>query len=122
VSIDKIGSSNDAGRILLVEDSEDQRDAMLSLLVARSYRADGVATVADALRLLHAHTYDAVVSDYNLPDGSVDSLAAHVSSAELIVITGSLLVVDGGLPFPVFTKPLNIPRFFDCLRKTLSRA
>jgi PAS domain S-box-containing protein len=57
-------------RLLLVEDNEDAAMALALCLEEYGYVVQHVATCADALRIGQAQTFDAVLTDIGLPDGS----------------------------------------------------
>lgn len=60
----------DRKRVLLVEDNEDAAAALAMCLEEYGYVVHHVATCADALRTAGAQTFDAVLTDLGLPDGS----------------------------------------------------
>ena len=57
------------GRLLLVEDHEPTRKAVLKLLAARNFEVCAAGSVADAWALVEDARFDLVVSDIGLPDG-----------------------------------------------------
>lgn len=57
-------------RVLLVEDNEDAAVALAMCLEEYGYVVHHVATCADALRTAGAQSFDAVLTDLGLPDGS----------------------------------------------------
>jgi signal transduction histidine kinase len=57
-------------RLLLVEDHEDTLKLMARLLQRASYDVTAVRTVGTALESAAQHSYDLVISDLGLPDGS----------------------------------------------------
>ncbi|MCG2593642.1 response regulator [Ramlibacter sp. XY19] len=62
--------ASDRKRVLLVEDNEDAAVALAMCLEEYGYVVEHVATCADALRVARARTFDAVLTDLGLPDGS----------------------------------------------------
>nr|WP_232529539.1 response regulator [Caldimonas thermodepolymerans] len=84
-------------RVLVVEDDASLRDSIRALLGATQAEITTSGTVADALDQLSSHTYDCVVMDLALPDGSgYDLLEAMSRSTEysfppVIVYTGRSL-------------------------------
>lgn len=68
-------------RILLVEDHEPTRAALSHLLKRRKYEVQAAASLEEARALAAAHTFDLVISDIGLPDGSgydlMDTLASQ---------------------------------------------
>lgn len=57
-------------RLLLVEDHAQTLLVLTRLLNRRGYRTTGVATVREALEIAEKETFDLVISDIGLPDGS----------------------------------------------------
>ncbi|KQV81271.1 response regulator [Rhizobacter sp. Root1221] len=84
-------------RVLVVEDDEELRRNLVLLLSADHVEIDAVGTVAEALARLASTTFDCMVMDLSLPDGSGDDLlekmAAGVQYAfpPVIVYTGRAL-------------------------------
>jgi CheY-like chemotaxis protein len=65
-------SQHDYGglRILLVEDHSDTRQIMTKLLASFGCIVTSASTVHDAIELSKHHSYDLLVSDIGLPDGT----------------------------------------------------
>jgi CheY-like chemotaxis protein len=57
-------------RLLLVEDHESTLDVLSRLLTRDGHRVIGVSTLAAARVAAATHTFDAVISDLGLPDGT----------------------------------------------------
>ena len=87
-------------RLLVVEDDTTQREAVIALLASQDVEIVGVSTVADAQRELSSSTFDCVVTDLSLPDGSGYDLLESMASDDafsfppVIVYTGSSLSPD----------------------------
>ena len=62
--------ASDRKRVLLVEDNEDAAAALAMCLEAYGYEVQHAATCAEALRMARAGSFDAVLTDLGLPDGS----------------------------------------------------
>ncbi|HEY8361203.1 MAG TPA: ATP-binding protein, partial [Ramlibacter sp.] len=60
----------DRKRLLLVEDNEDAALALSMCLEEYGYLVEHVGTCADALRVAASRSFDAVLTDLGLPDGS----------------------------------------------------
>lgn len=76
--------------ILLVEDDIDLRDELSDYLVAAGYMVSGVGSVADAERAL-SQTFDLLILDINLPDGSGLELCRRVRPyvrSGIVICTG----------------------------------
>jgi PAS domain S-box-containing protein len=67
-------------RILLVEDHMDTANTMSRLLKSMGYSVSAARSVATALTLLEAETFDVVVSDIGLPDASGYELMRQVKA------------------------------------------
>lgn len=57
-------------RLLLVEDTEDVADAIIASFARRGDAVDHVRTVQDAKASIAAQTYDVMILDIGLPDGT----------------------------------------------------
>ncbi len=68
-------------RVLLVEDDDDVSQVVAEGLGRDDFAVDRAATVAQARRLLNSRTYDVLVLDLLLPDGSGLSVAQALRSA-----------------------------------------
>jgi CheY-like chemotaxis protein len=87
-------------RVLVVEDDATQREGMARLLASDAVEIAGVGTMSEALERLAAETFDCVVVDLALPDGSGFELLDRMSAEErysfppVIVYTGRSLTAD----------------------------
>lgn len=84
-------------RILLVEDDPDVRLLLEHVLLGAEYGADGAETLAQARALLGSASYDLVIADARLPDGSGIEIAdaAKAMGMKTLVITGYALQHGG---------------------------
>ena len=57
-------------RILIVEDEEKLIDILARSLRSEGYQVDGVRTAAEGLEFAKTYTYDLVILDLQLPDGT----------------------------------------------------
>ena len=71
-------SAPSGGQILLVEDHEPTRNALASLLVRRKYKVTPAGSLAEARTLAEKASFDFVISDIGLPDGSGNDLMAEL--------------------------------------------
>ena len=87
-------------RVLVVEDDARQRESVKSLLEADDVEIVGVSSVSEALEQLRKTTFDCVVTDLSLPDGSGDDLLEMMAGDDaysfppVIVYTGRSLSAD----------------------------
>lgn len=82
-----------ATRILLVEDSDDVRDAFVMLLRAEGAEVVAVATGTEAARVARRQEFDVLLTDYGLPDVTGDTLIREILASarrrpHVVVITG----------------------------------
>jgi CheY-like chemotaxis protein len=84
-------------RVLVIEDDAPMRESIRALLQSENTEIVAVATLADALDHLAKFSFDCVVTDLALPDGTgydlLERLAANTAHAALpvIVYTGRML-------------------------------
>jgi signal transduction histidine kinase/CheY-like chemotaxis protein/CHASE3 domain sensor protein len=87
-------------RVLVIEDDSPMRESIRALLQSENTEIVAVATLAEALDYLAKFTFDCVVTDLALPDGTgydlLERLAANTAHASLpvIVYTGRMLSDD----------------------------
>lgn len=81
--------NGDRKRVLLVEDNEDAAIALAMCLEEYGYVVEHVGTCADALRVARARTFDAVLTDLGLPDGSgIDVGRALAKDMPVLALSG----------------------------------
>jgi DNA-binding response OmpR family regulator len=66
--------------VLLVEDHEPTRSALIRLLERRQHRVTSAETLAAARRLAAEHAFDLLISDLGLPDGDGSELMRLLAS------------------------------------------
>jgi signal transduction histidine kinase/ActR/RegA family two-component response regulator len=72
-------------RALLVEDHRDTARVMAKLLRGNGYSVETAATFTEAANLLKSKSYDVLVSDIGLPDGSGLDLMRHARASQNLV-------------------------------------
>ena len=87
------GRALHALRILLVEDSDDVRDAFGGLLHAEGADVVAAANGADAIAAAHDTAFDILLTDYGLPDIAGDALIREILATssirpKVVVVTG----------------------------------
>jgi len=106
--------------ILLVEDDANLAKVLSVHFTKSDYATQWAGTISDARALLHSHTFDVVVLDLSLPDGSgldlLDEIKSHphTESIPVIVVTGQTVdnrsvartTVADWLPKPFNTEEL----------------
>ncbi|MFQ5717049.1 MAG: response regulator, partial [Nitrospinales bacterium] len=88
---DQKHTSKDRARVLLVDDDAVDRQAVQRLIARQglSYILEEAASRAEARERLRRSSYDVVLLDYKLPDGTGLELLREVRGAPAIFITGS---------------------------------
>ncbi|BAI76240.1 response regulator (plasmid) [Azospirillum sp. B510] len=76
-------------QVILLEDDEDQRDALVMTLCGLGLAVEGVGSMADFYRRLLVQRYDVAIVDLGLPDGDgrsvVHFIAEHTSMGIIIL-------------------------------------
>ena len=77
-------------RILLVEDDQNVRVLLEHVLIDGGYVVDSTTTVAEAKLFLDSVSYELLLADGRLPDGTGMALAEHAqaSGVKTLIITG----------------------------------
>jgi len=123
-------SEDDLFRILVVDDHEDTRDALKRLLRRKGYVVEVAHDVASALQVACAGSFDLLISDIGLPDGSgVDLMLKLKDHCPLpgIALSGFGMEQDihrsreAGF-VEHLTKPLNVDQLEKVIRKIRSQA
>ena len=117
---------NRLARVLLVEDDPDVRATMQYLLQMEEHRVVTVGSIATALSRLRAETFDLVVTDVALPDGSglaVADSAKEMGIAALVVTGYARSLKDGAFDhYDCLFKPFRLAEFLKTIRSRLARA
>ena len=112
-------------RLLLVEDHADTRRVLTRLLESFGYKISAAGSVAEALELLQAGEFDAVMSDIGLPDGTgydVIAQAKALRAVQGVALTGYGMSEDvrrskeAGFDFHL-TKPIDVAELRTVLRQ-----
>lgn len=81
-------------RVLLVDDHEDTNRSLFLLLRRRGYAVQTAVSIASALEVADQHSFDVVVSDLGLPDGSGLDLLAQLPTPPTL---GGIMVSGYGM-------------------------
>jgi two-component system nitrogen regulation response regulator NtrX len=112
-------------RILLVEDDDDVRLALEDLLVDEGYAVTAVASVNEATAFLDAASFDLVLTDGSLPDGTGIEIAdkAVERGALVLILTGyaSHFPEEKLRRFDYFVKPIRIALLKEAIERSLIR-
>ncbi len=89
-SLDSAKSMN-ATRVLLVEDDLADQMSFKRFVKKNALHYDYAiaGSLADAITLLESNSYDIILADHSLGDGTAFDLFAHITSTPLIFITGN---------------------------------
>jgi CheY-like chemotaxis protein len=99
--------------ILVVEDDDENRDALIDLLHAASYQAKGVADGAAALELLRTARPSLVLADFALGDMNGKELRQRVrdllgpSAPPFVLLTGMPLSELKDISGTILLKPIT---------------
>ncbi|RZL36811.1 MAG: sigma-54-dependent Fis family transcriptional regulator [Rubrivivax sp.] len=113
-------SNANAARLLVVDDEPDLRTLYELTLLREGYEIDSAGSITEALALLQAGQYGAVITDMRLPDGSGLALlrwleqAARPEKAIVITAFGSAENAVEALKagaFDYLTKPVDLRQF-----------
>ncbi len=117
-------------RILIVDDEDDFREAIMKRLRARKVEVEGAASGPQALEMLDQQDFDVVVLDVKMPgmDG-IETLRAIKQKkplVEVIMLTGHASVESGiqGMQLGAFDyvmKPVALDDLMDKLRQAYER-
>ncbi|GFM36314.1 PAS domain S-box protein [Desulfovibrio psychrotolerans] len=120
-----------AGRILFVEDDEDQLQTIPRVLENLGYTVQAAAHPADALAMLqHTPTaWDLLITDFDMPDINGLELAEEVLGVApglpVILVSGRDVASQGAGTIPnirsVVSKPYNRNTLAEAIRKVLTR-
>jgi len=95
-------------RVLLIEDDAALRSFLEHVLFDAHYQVDSAATVARALELIRCRSYDIVLADAKMPDGTGIDVADIVRERG-----GKVLVITGY----AFTLPRSVRQQYEILLK-----
>lgn len=112
--------------ILIVEDDDDARKNMEDVLSLDGYLVESASHCLPAIAAIESKSFDAVIVDWRLPDGSggdlIPIIKRELPNAPIIVVTGlrefdtAVTALRGGA-YDFLTKPINP----DSLRGLLGR-
>jgi DNA-binding response OmpR family regulator len=110
-------------RILVVDDDEGVRALLEAVLGAANHEVDAAATVKAALAFFEHNSYDLVLADLMLPDGSGIRVAeeAHRRGTPAIILTayGHRFRKADLARFGLMLKPVRPPELLDAVEKAL---
>jgi DNA-binding NtrC family response regulator len=112
-----------SARILFVEDDAPIRLLIEDTLQEAGYAVEAAGTVAGGRSLLDAGTYDLLLTDGRLPDGSGFSLAAEAAAkgVRVLIYTGYIYEYpeEERARFTVLAKPIRLARLLQSIQTAL---
>ncbi|MCI0572511.1 MAG: response regulator [Myxococcaceae bacterium] len=109
-------STNPGVRILFVEDNEEIREALSTVLEGEGYAVDAVGSAEEGLSRLRGRTYELLLTDYSLPGETGAWMVAR--AREEAVLGGAVVLMVTAHPDPsgteglrVIRKPLDLAEF-----------
>ena len=115
-------------RILLVEDDADVRLAVEHVLLDEGYEIDAAENCQQGRAFLDSQTYDLLLTDGRLPDGTGIELANDASQdgVPALIITGYAFMLRAVVPdlsrYRVLLKPLRPAEIVEAVAGVLSEA
>ena len=110
-------------RILIVEDEADVRFVVEHVLLDAGYEVDATGTMQGGLDLLRCRSYDLVVADGKLPDGTGLDIAdaAGERGSKALVMTGYAFTLprDARAQYEILLKPLRPREIIDAVERAL---
>jgi DNA-binding response OmpR family regulator len=113
-------------RILLVEDDDEIRLLVEHILLDANYEVDSVETLKAGLNALDQQSYDLVVADGRLTDGTGMTLAdtARAKGIPALIMTGYAFVLHAAGTdlgrYDVLLKPIGVEELLATIAKTLT--
>ncbi|HEY9712374.1 MAG TPA: response regulator transcription factor [Chroococcales cyanobacterium] len=118
-------------KVLLVEDDARLAEELVDLFKHEMYKIDAVHTAEDAANFLKTYDYDAVVLDWNLPDGSgmnvLREFRQRSKKTPVLVLTGNSQLADKEFGYDTgaddyLTKPFDARELFARVRALIRRS
>ena len=110
------------GRLLIIDDDQDIRDSLVSLLASEEYETVPANGGPEALRLLEQGSFDAVVLDLLMPTMNGAQVAAAIKDDPRWAALPVIVCSAGPVPqevaaraFAVLRKPFDLDRLLDLL-------
>ncbi len=112
-------------RVLVVEDQDDVRLMLVTVLEMEGYRVAAAANALEGLAELRAQRYDLVLTDYAMPGGTGTWMLQEAARGQALDHTPALIVtahpelVRPSTRFTVVGKPIDLDRFLEQVRRIL---
>lgn len=111
--------------ILVVEDQEDVRLMLVTVLRMEGYRVDEARNAAEGLDCLKGHRYDLVLTDYAMPGQTGTWMlqeaarAGHLGKTPALVVTAHPELVQAAAEYTVVGKPVDLDSFLQQITRIL---
>jgi two-component system response regulator GlrR len=111
--------------VLVVEDQDDVRLMLVTVLQMEGYRVAEASNALEGLEELKSHTYDLVLTDYAMPGGTGTwmlqqaSRDGRLAGTPAVVVTAHPELVRPSTGFTVVGKPIDLDRFLEQVRRIL---
>jgi CheY-like chemotaxis protein len=112
-------------RILIVEDQDDVRLMLVTVLQMEGYHVTEASNALQGLEALADHEFDLVLTDYAMPGGTGTwmlqqaSTTGRLDGARALVVTAHPELVRPSADFTVIGKPIDLDRFLEQVRTIL---
>ncbi len=117
-------------KILIVEDDKQVGSVLVDMLGCEHYLTDLAATLSDARHFLKVSSYDMILLDWELPDGSGVELCRDLrrngDSIPILMLTGRSSTIDKATGLDIgaddyLTKPFELAELLARIRSLLRR-
>ena len=111
--------------VLVVEDQDDVRLMLVTVLQMEGYRVEEAPNAIDGLKALKSHRYDLVLTDYAMPGGTGTWMLqqaardGRLDQTPAVVVTAHPELVRPSTGFTVVGKPIDLDRFLEQVRRIL---
>lgn len=111
--------------VLVVEDQDDVRLMLVTVLRMEGYRVSEAATALDGLDCLRRASYDLVLTDYAMPGGTGTWMLQQAGQEGRLERTAALVVtahpelIRPSTGFTVVGKPIDLDQFLEQVRRIL---
>lgn len=111
--------------VLVVEDQDDVRLMLVTVLQMEGYRVEEASNAVDGLQAISTQNFDLILTDYAMPGGTGTWMLQEAARLDRLGHTPALVVtahpelVRPGTRFTVVSKPIDLDRFLDQVRSIL---
>ncbi len=111
--------------VLVVEDQDDVRLMLVTVLQMEGYTVEEAANALDGLDCLKTHRFDLVLTDYAMPGGTGTWMLqeaarnGRLDHTPALVVTAHPELVRPATGFTVVGKPIDLDRFLEQVRRIL---